>query len=406
MRNKFLKFKRKAAVKNRRRIRKFKLLSRHPFAVPVFTFVFLFVVSAVLVAVFVDRDQLQRDTRVVIITDDGQKQIVPSVESTVGTLLKKMDVKIDPGDVVEPSLNTKIRQDDFRINIYRALPVKIVDGQSKTFTSSAATTPRAIARQTGAELYAEDRVVTEPVRNFLRDGAIGEQVIIDRATPVNVNLYGTAEVIRTHAETVGDLVKEKGIKLSSNDQVLPAAETPITPNQQIFIAREGVKLQSVTERIAMPVETILDPGLTYGTTAVRQQGSPGERVVTYQINDDGSRSIIQNVVIRDAVTQIVVRGASVTGSKGDMARAGISPNDFTYVDFIVQKESGWNYRARNASSGAYGLCQALPGSKMASAGSDWATNPVTQLRWCDGYAKGRYGSWAAAYSFWQRNHWW
>ncbi|HEY1064351.1 MAG TPA: ubiquitin-like domain-containing protein [Candidatus Saccharimonadales bacterium] len=406
MRNKFLKFKRKAAVKNRRRIRKFKLLSRHPFAVPVFTFLFLFVVSAVLVVVFVDRDQLQRDTRVVIVTDDGQKQIVPSVESTVGTLLKKMNVKIDPGDVVEPSLNTKIRQDDFRINIYRALPVKIVDGQNKTFTSSAATTPRSIARQTGAELYAEDRVITEPVRNFLRDGAIGEQVIIDRATPVNVNLYGTPEVIRTHAETVGDLVKEKGIKLSSSDQVLPTADTPITPNQQIFIAREGVKLQSVTERIAMPVETILDPGLAYGTTAVRQQGAPGERVVTYQINDNGTRSIIQNVVIREAVTQIVVRGASITGSKGDMARAGIAPSDFTYVDYIVQKESGWNYRARNASSGAYGLCQALPGSKMASVGSDWATNPVTQLKWCDGYAKGRYGSWAAAYNAWRSKGWW
>ena len=406
MRNKFLKFKRRAAVKNRRRIRKIKLLSRHPFAVPVFTFVFLLAVSASAYAVLVDHDAPYRDARVVIINHDHVQQTVPSVEPTVGSLLKKLNITIAEGDVVEPALDTKINQDDFRINVYRAMPVKIVDGSSKTYTFSAATTPRAIARQTGSQLYAEDHVTTDPVQNFLRDGAIGEQVIIDRATPVNVNLYGTPEVIRTHAKTVGELVKQKGIKMASNDQILPTADTPIAPNQQIFIAREGVKLQSVNETIAMPVQTIIDAGLAYGTNAVRQQGSAGQRVVTYQINEDGTRSVIQSIVTQEPVTQIVVRGASLTGTKGDMARAGIAAGDFNYVDYIVQKESRWNTHARNASSGAYGLCQALPGSKMASAGSDWADNPVTQLRWCDGYAKGRYGSWAAAYNYWVSHHYW
>ena len=57
---------------------------------------------------------------------------------------------------------------------------------------------------------------------------------------------------------------------------------------------------------------------------------------------------------------------------------------------IVDHESGWNVNATNASSGAYGLVQALPGSKMASAGSDWQTNPATQIKWGLGYIKGRY----------------
>lgn len=90
-----------------------------------------------------------------------------------------------------------------------------------------------------------------------------------------------------------------------------------------------------------------------------------------------------------------------------MAAAGIAPGDYGYVEYIVSRESGWRHTVYNgAGSGAYGLCQALPGSKMASAGSDWATNPVTQLKWCNGYAIGRYGSWAAAVAFWQANHWW
>jgi hypothetical protein len=70
------------------------------------------------------------------------------------------------------------------------------------------------------------------------------------------------------------------------------------------------------------------------------------------------------------------------------------------------KESGCNPNARNSSSGAHGVCQSLPANKMASAGADYLTNPVTQFRWCNGYALSRYGSWAAAVSFWQRNHWW
>ena len=89
-----------------------------------------------------------------------------------------------------------------------------------------------------------------------------------------------------------------------------------------------------------------------------------------------------------------------------MAAAGISPSDYGYVNYIITRESHWNPLAVNRSSGATGVCQALPGKKMASAGSDWATNPITQLKWCDGYAKGRYGSWEKAYQVWTKQHWW
>lgn len=98
---------------------------------------------------------------------------------------------------------------------------------------------------------------------------------------------------------------------------------------------------------------------------------------------------------------------AVSGYKNQiMAAAGISSSDYTYVDYIVSKESGWNYLISNSVSGAYGLCQALPGSKMSSSGSDWATNPETQMSWCNSYALSRYGSWQAAYNFWLENNWW
>lgn len=406
-----LRFNRFRRVRLPRRIRKFKIMSRHPFAVPFITITLLVTLTAVIYVVARQTDHLPtaNNANIVIVSHDHEQQTIPSKEATVGDLLKKLNLTLDEGDVVEPAASTRIDQDQFRINIYRAVPVQIVDGEQKTYTFSASKTPRAIAQQAGAVVYPEDILTTVPSDDFLSTGAIGEQVIIDRATPINVDLYGTNVVLRTHAKTVGELVKEKRIKLIQSDRVEPAMDTPIAAGQQVSFIRTGTKVETITETIATPVQTINDPNLAYGTSAVRQQGSAGQQVVTYQIaitnNVETGRSIIQKVVTKAPVTQVVVMGTSLSGIKGDMARAGIAPGDFQYADFIISHESGWRPNASNP-SGAYGLCQALPGSKMASAGADWATNPVTQLRWCSGYANSRYGGWANAYAHWQNTRNW
>lgn len=82
---------------------------------------------------------------------------------------------------------------------------------------------------------------------------------------------------------------------------------------------------------------------------------------------------------------------------------GYSEADFTATVFIISHESGWRVNAMNP-SGAYGLPQALPGGKMASAGADWATNYQTQLRWFWNYCNGRYGSIQGAYNHWLSYH--
>jgi Transglycosylase SLT domain len=88
-----------------------------------------------------------------------------------------------------------------------------------------------------------------------------------------------------------------------------------------------------------------------------------------------------------------------------MSSFGFDPStQFGCLDNIWSRESGWNYQAQNA-SGAYGIPQALPGSKMASAGSDWQTNPATQIRWGLGYIKSMYGTPCGAWAFWQNNGW-
>ncbi len=94
------------------------------------------------------------------------------------------------------------------------------------------------------------------------------------------------------------------------------------------------------------------------------------------------------------------------GSVQAMAAQIVGDADqFSCFSEIVKRESGWDYTATNASSGAYGLVQALPGSKMASAGADWKTNPATQIKWGLNYMNSRYGSPCGAWSFWQSHHW-
>ena len=108
--------------------------------------------------------------------------------------------------------------------------------------------------------------------------------------------------------------------------------------------------------------------------------------------------------LRDASSFSAQGSYSIAEVKA-IARQMIPASQFQCFSNIVDHESGWNYRATNPSSGAYGLVQALPGTKMASAGADWQTNPATQIKWGLNYMNSRYDSPCGAWSFWQANRW-
>ena len=385
---------------------------RHPFFIPVATFFAFFFIAISGFVVFNGNEVLASDSYVVLLSHDKQRETIPTRKGTVKELLESVSIKLEEGDVVEPSLDTSITEDNFRVNVYRARPVMITDGGQKKFVFSAATTPRSVASQAGVEVYPEDDIKTQMPFSTLKDGAIGETITIDRATPASLNLYGTQIPLRTRAQTVGDLLKEKQVTLGDGDVVTPAADTKLASDTQVFVTRNGTKVETVEEPVDFETETTEDASLSFGTTVVRQEGVPGKKFVTYEIqltNDkETGRKVIQTVVASEPVKKIVARGKTVnipSDKESIMAAAGISSSDYAYVNYIISRESGWNAAAANK-SGAYGLCQALPGSKMASAGADWRTNPVTQLKWCTGYAVGRYGSWSGAYNFWLSNRWW
>ena len=139
-------------------------------------------------------------------------------------------------------------------------------------------------------------------------------------------------------------------------------------------------------KLASPAEVAAaNPGTTAGTgsSSGSGSGSGGIVYVTSTPPDPGSaQSIAYNM----------------------LASFGFSPATFFgCLKDMWDRESGWVYDAENP-SGAYGIPQALPGSKMASAGADWQTNPATQIKWGLGYIKAIYGDPCKAWAFWQVNH--
>lgn len=411
-------------------IERFKRWHRHPVGFALMVFFGLLLVSGLILFLLASThttSTFRPDTNyIAIISHDHEKQTVPTRERTVGALLKKLNIHVGSRDRVEPSLSTAIEQDNFRINIYRAVPVTITDGTTTTTTFSAAATPRSVVAETGASLYAEDNVTAEPAQNLVSQQSVGERIVIDRSVPITLNVYGTMLSLRTHAHTVSELLHNKNVRLTKADTVIPADNTPITPNMQVFVNRKGTQIVTETQTVAAPQQVVTDPSLSFGTSALRQQGSPGTQVLTYQVvTQNGavvSKTLLQTVITVAPVAQIVARGQAVSipaDKQAVMAQAGIAASDYPYVDYIASHEGGWcptkvqgshecpGYAPNPIPSyGGYGIFQATPGGKMASAGSDWATSAVTQIRWATGYANARYGSWAGAYNHWQASHNW
>lgn len=352
-------------------------------------------------------------TRVVTVHIDGEKRTIASNATTVKDVIKKLDKTLGEHDKTEPGLNATIRGNEFTINVYRARPITVVDGANNYTVLTAERSPRQIAQDAGFATKPEDQF------GFRRsddpfEGAPGTQMVIKRAKTITFDLYGTADTLSTNEYTVSDLLQARGVKLDPADELNVPTETRITEGMTVSIARIGKALETVEEPAAFPEEEIKDAQQPIGYKNIQTPGKNGKKLVTYELvtrnGGEPTRTVAKEIITEQPIKQVVIIGAkpfntNVSGEKQTiMEQAGIAPSDYPYVDYIISRESGWRVNATNGRT--WGLCQALPGSKMSSAGADWKTNPVTQMKWCSGYANGRYGSWAGAYSAWLRQHWW
>lgn len=353
--------------------------------------------------------------RVVTVYDGTSETTFVTNAATVREALDKSQIVIGASDAVEPRLDTQLVSSNYYVNVYRARPVLVVDGERRETIISPYKSAKQIAEKAGIELYAEDVTTVSRVNDVLSDGAAAQKVVIDRAVPMKLDLYGMTADIRTQATTVAELLKEKGVTLGPNDGSSSPAELPITAGMTLRIWRNGIQTVTQQQPIEMPVRTIRNADKDVGFMEVQTPGKPGKKTVTFEVNMQNGREVsrkeISSVVIEQPTEQIVIVGTKRKG--GDpasnrvlglqmMLEAGFGQDQWSCLESLWTRESGWNQYSDNPTSDAYGIPQALPGSKM---GPGWQDNPEVQIRWGLGYVKGRYGTPCAAWSSFRAKGW-
>ena len=175
------------------------------------------------------------------------------------------------------------------------------------------------------------------------------------------------------------------------------SQEQIAQTQQDQVSTESLEPPKEQERVIVPNSVVSQQQVTW-------RDNPNQCTDEQWISEEPPFECIDkpnNSPPVESDSQQTTQATSFTTDKQTLMRqAGIPEHEWAAADEIIARESGWDHLIWNRQgSGAYGLCQSLPASKMASAGSDWRTNPVTQLRWCHQYAQG-YGGWikAAQYS--------
>ncbi len=252
------------------------------------------------------------DSRVVHLSVDGSIQTIPTRAATVGDLLERLNIEVREQDKIEPSLGTEILEDNVNVKVTHAKPVTIIDEGKKITALVAEDKPQEAVRKAGLDVYPEDKMDVDISTEFLRDGIIGQKIVIDRATPVNLNLYGSPVVLRSHAETVGDVLAEKGIKTLEGDTVSPKPDTKIDKQTQIFVIRFGKQIINSEQVIEPPVERQEDPGADLAKIVVKDPGAPGKKIVTFEVElqngKEASRREIQSVIAQPPKKKVIVVG--------------------------------------------------------------------------------------------------
>lgn len=364
------------------------------------------------------QDSMAKGDHLITLHDGNEDRGILTSATTLREAFKEAGITIDPNDMVEPGLDETLVASHYDVNVYRARPVTVVDGTLRTKILSPYQTPEQIVKHADIALQDEDLTVVT-VNNDMVSQSAGLQVSIDRATPFIFVMYGKRIDAFTQGTTVGEMLDLKEVKLANNDMLSLPKSTPITAGMTVELWREGIQTVTQDEEVAFEIEKIKDADRELGYKDIKTPGVPGKRTVSYEIEMRNgveiSRKEIQSVTTKEPVKQVEVVGAKLpTPTNPTEAQAlghqmmldyGFGEDEWPCLYNLWMRESGWRTTAGNPSSGAYGIPQALPASKMASVGPDYLTNAATQITWGLGYVKGRYGTPCGAWSSFQAKGW-
>ena len=231
---------------------------------------------------------------------------------------------------------------------------------------------------------------------------VGTGFTVQSAVATQARIDATATLNATSGLRHEQLGAYKGIAAA---RAIDNAEDTITAANATLAAADGkadtsglaASVASLSDYRSIPVDEVLD--LTKVTRA--EAAKTAAAAAAY----DEAQAAAAAAAAAELAARNTPDGARAFAADLAASQYGWGADQFQCLDKLWQKESGWSYTAYNASSGATGIPQSLPGSKMASAGSDWETNATTQIIWGLGYINGSYGTPCSAWSHSQSMNW-
>lgn len=250
----------------------------------------------------------------------------------------------------------------------------------------------------------------------------GDVAQITRENPhyaqnVTLTVRGSTQTFTTTGAKVKDVLAEHAVSIGYGEGVYPNPDEGVSDGEQIIVDQITTTTETLSQEIPYTEQRVEDGVMRKGEEQVAQEGVTGQASSTFIVRMVGgnqvSRDLFSEIRLSQPQDKIIKIGTAVPVNNGTivtvpsedvkkfafdqvMATWG-DANEFSCLDHLWQRESGWRTTAGNIISGAYGIPQALPGSKMAQFGEDWRDNPITQVKWGLSYITGRYrtpcGAW-------------
>lgn len=344
---------------------------------------------------------------------DGQRSSLRTTADSVGEALGQAGYHPDAHDIIAPAVSDRIH-DGSTIVFKRGRLLRLyVDGSERNVWTTAPTVAAALSQlgystQDFTSVSRSRRLPLSPTDIAVR-------------TPKELTVVhdGTTQTVTSTDATVGAVLSDLDIAVGAADRVSPAVNSAPLDGMRIVVQRVTERTETRTSSVPYSTRSTNDPSLSKGTTQVVSPGQDGLARVTYAVvYVDGTlagRTAIQTVMLREPVSKIVKVGTQAVptappvtpGSAQAIAQTMVSARGWDSGQFnclvtLWGHESGWRVNASNPSTGAYGIPQALPGSKM---GAGWQTDASVQISWGLGYIASRYGTPCGAWSYWQSTGW-
>lgn len=349
---------------------------------------------------------------------DGQTRTLWTTASSADAILADA---APLGSTVSLAADRSSSRDELTPLVSRARNVVVtVDGTTREVAARPGQDARAILKASGVSVHPLDRVnvttgeageLSINVSRVTRGEATETvEIPFSETTTTNSDLFvGESQVttVGVNGVTTWTVWQEK-----KGEEVLTTV--PITEHstsQPVTQVRsEGTKEATPAALVAAgidPKATLEEKVEVDGTTSVRYRAKLGTISTKEEIAAIAADTKNTDSATAAAAAAAAAAGAVPTTYSGEdprslakplVAAQGWGDSEYQCLVLLWNRESQWNPYAENASSGAYGIPQSLPGSKMASAGADWRTNPITQINWGIGYIKGRYGTPCSAWA--------